>query len=354
MRDYYFNRRDFLSTTAQGIGAAAVLGAGARLALAEEKPSPAQPKEAAEQGARTSSFLCLPGKVVQVHHPAAMKSMKKPDEELVGRMVDRAVIELSGRSDLAEAWTRFISPDDVVEIKINCLGKRYNSTNAQTVQAIIRGLRSIGIKPESIFIYDMYGSHMRSTRQKLLRPDGKQVGYAEQWGYEKTKTRHEAGKSRFASILGRVTAVVNVPVMKHHDLSGVTGALKNMSHGHVHNPSRFHRNGCLPGIPEIYAHPKIRDKVRLCIMDGLRLLYHGGPQDSPKHRIVQGRIYASTDPVALDTLLLERVQEARKKGRKRALKEPGFLAAATQLGLGINDRGKIELEEIELGAEGGG
>ncbi len=325
------DRRRFLKTTA----AAAVVTSVPGLVFAD-------------QATDEPNWFSKPGRVVRVHHPGAMETMKKPNAEVVASMVERAVMELTGAKDPASAWKQFVGPKDVVEIKINCLGKRYNSTNAETVQAIITGLVSAGVDRNEIYIYDMYGSHMRSTREKLFRPDGKRVGFAEQWGYDRNATKHGAGKSKFAAILGKVTAVINVPVMKSHSLSQVTGALKNMTHGHVHNPSRFHRNGCVPGIPEIYAHPKIVGKVRLTIMDGLRLLYHGGPQDSPRHRIIQNHIYASTDPVALDRILFERIQEARKEHKKRPLEEPAFLAPAQELGLGVADRSKIDLVEVDL------
>jgi len=349
MAESNWDRRSFLSTTAKGLGAAALLAAGVRPAAAEPgaPAAPAPPVAPAAPAAPGRAFFQAPGRVVQVEHGGAMESMTRPKDEVVQQMVEQALMKLTGAADPQKAWAEFVVPADVVEIKINTLGKRHNSSNAATVQAILNGLKSAGVKPEAIFIYDMYGSHMRSTRDALLRPDGKQVGFSEQWGYGE-RVEHGAGKSRFASILERVTAVINVPVMKTHALSGITGALKNMTHGHVDNPSRFHKDGCVPGIPEIYAYPLIKDKVRVSIMDGLRLLYHGGPQDSPKHRILHNRIYAATDPVALDTILLERIQAARKEGKMKALDLPAFLAAAAKLGLGEADRAKIRLDELKL------
>ena len=349
------NRRTFLDGTIKGVGAAAALAVAPRLARGQAapgapappaEPEPAPPAASPAAKAPAPGWLKVPGKVIQVRNPAAMKSMRKPNAEVVAGMVDEAVKRLAGESDLKAAWSRFVSADDKVEIKVNCLGKRYNSTNQETVQAIMAGLELVGIPKDHIFIYDMYGGHLRLSRQPLFRPDGKRVGFADQWGYERKPITHGAGKSKLAKILGRVTAVINVPVMKTHSLCKITGALKNMTHGHVHNPSRFHKGGCVPGIPEIYSLPEVGGKVRLSIMDGLRLLYHGGPQDSPKHRIVHNTIYAATDPVALDTILLERIQAARKEGKKRALATPVHLAAAAKAGLGEADRAKIVLEEV--------
>lgn len=349
------SRREFVTSAAQGLGAAAIVAATGGLAMAQQPAAgaAAQPAAAGDPpalpGGAPAAWLNEPGKIIAVHHADAMENMANPRGEIVGEMVDRGVMELAGKTDLASAWSRFVCPADVVEIKINTLGKRHNSTNGETVMAIQRGLMAAGVKPENIFIYDLYGSHMRSSGYKMFRPDDKQVGYGESWGFEKQPTQHGAGKSSFANILGRVTAVINVPVMKDHSQTLITGAMKNMTHGHVSNPGSYHATGG-PGIPKIYAHPKIRDKVRLTIMDGLRLLYNGGPQDNPKHKIIHNTIYVTTDPVAMDTLLFDRIQEQRAKAKLRPLKLPEQLTVGEELGLGVHDRSKIKIVPIELKA----
>ncbi|MDY0061071.1 MAG: DUF362 domain-containing protein [Myxococcota bacterium] len=343
------SRRVFLTTAASGVGAAALLATGG-VALAAGTPAPAAPAPAPPAApAAGKIWPSQPGRIVAVHHAGAMEKMEKPRLDVVGQMVDRGLLEFTGKSDLAAAWSQFVEPADVVEIKINCLGQRHNSSNAETVQAILRGLQAAGVKRENILIYDLYGGHLRSTRESLFRPDGKLVGYGEQWGYNEETLRLGGVKTNLAKILDRVTAVINVPVMKSHDNSQVTGALKNMTHGHVKNPGGFHKNNCA-GIPHVYSHPKIKDKVRLNIMDGLRLLYHGGPQDSPKHKLIHNTLYFATDPVALDSMLFDVIQDHRKKYKVRPLIVPSYLPTAEQMGLGVFDRAKIQITPIELQA----
>ena len=79
----------------------------------------------------------------------------------------------------------------------------------------------------------------------------------------------------------RVNKLVLLPVLKDHGSAGVTGALKNMSHGLVNNVARSHStadaNACNQFIPEVVSHPIIRRKCVLQIMDGIRGVYPEGP-----------------------------------------------------------------------------
>ena len=79
----------------------------------------------------------------------------------------------------------------------------------------------------------------------------------------------------------RVNKIVLLPVLKDHGSAGVTGALKNMSHGLVNNVCRSHStpdtNVCNQFIPQVVSHPIIRKKCVLQIMDGIKGVYQGGP-----------------------------------------------------------------------------
>ena len=64
--------------------------------------------------------------------------------------------------------------------------------------------------------------------------------------------------SRLSKILTeRCDALINVPVLKDHDGAGVTIALKNM-YGVIHNPNKYHPNGCNPYVADLNMLPAIR------------------------------------------------------------------------------------------------
>ena len=99
--------------------------------------------------------------------------------------------------------------------------------------------------------------------------------------------------------------LVLLPVLKDHGSAGVTGALKNMSHGLVNNVNRSHStpdtNVCNQFIPQVVNHPIIRKKCVLQIMDGIKGVFQGGPGASrPDWTWENNALFFATDPVAMD------------------------------------------------------
>ena len=116
----------------------------------------------------------------------------------------------------------------------------------------------------------------------------------------------------------RVNKIVLLPVLKDHGSGGVTGALKNMSHGLVNNVARSHSNPhsnvCNQFIPQVVSHPIIRQKCVLQIMDGIKGVYQGGPfGKNPDWTWEQNSLYLATDPVAMDHLLWRTIDAKRKE-----------------------------------------
>ena len=173
-------------------------------------------------------------------------------------------------------------------------------------------------------------------------------------GYEKALTESGGGgKGRLAKTLTWTTAVINVPVIKDHDLAGVTCAIKNMVCGNVERPPLMHQR-IHTALPHFYALEAIRGRVRLIICDGSFCMYDGGPQYHPGAIVSHDCVYATTDPVAMDAVALDVVDGLRVKNRLRTLeqsKRPAtFIRVAEELGLGVADRSQIHLETIELPA----
>ena len=176
---------------------------------------------------------------------------------------------------------------------------------------VIEGLKSAGVKTEDIFVYDRYrGEFMEAGYHKIL-PDGIRWGGltpegGDQFQIDFPSFRNDpiAGYDpdefvwmdlvpygddpkddrNYRSHLGKlVTKVVNkivaLPVLKDHGSAGVTGALKNMSHGSVNNVARSHSttvtNVCNQFIPQVVSHPIIRQKCVLQIMDGIHGVFQG-------------------------------------------------------------------------------
>jgi uncharacterized protein (DUF362 family) len=158
--------------------------------------------------------------------------------------------------------------------------------------------------------------------------------------------------SRLARVLtAQVDGVLNLPVLKQHMLSGVTGALKN-NFGCIHNPNKMHLDGCDPYIAEVNAVPAIREKQRLVIMDALRPVVDNGPSYQPGMGEVANTLLFATDLVAVDTVGLDILAQLRTKRGLPALADvglaPTYLKTASKLGLGVSDLARIDVIALEV------
>jgi uncharacterized protein (DUF362 family) len=122
-------------------------------------------------------------------------------------------------------------------------------------------------------------------------------------------------------------------VLKTHEVSGVTSALKNV-YGVIDNPGDFHGD-LATALPAIYALGPVRSRIRLTVVDALVAVTAGGTS-SPADTVPK-RIFASKDALAADSYALALVNQCR--AAKGSLSEVGgtatsWLANAQALGLG--------------------
>ena len=288
------------------------------------------------------------------------------DEAVVGEMIDRAMMELTGLDSAKEAWKDFVLPTDIVGIKINPLAGKQLSTHRVIVDKIIDGLYGAGILSNQIVIWDRFESDLidvgyeinQSNRGvRCFASDSKGVGYDDEVFYETDKDveeRRENGSvlSRYTNLLTKeLTVVINVPVMKHHGITGVSGCLKNLAFGSVDNTSRFHSNpiNCNPAIADIFAHTVLKDKVVLNIVDGLLAAFDGGPTYDPNGVWKYGGILVSQDPVALDQIVYQTVEEKRTELNLPSISRLSkYIRSASRMDLGTNDLDEVDYKEVKV------
>ena len=78
----------------------------------------------------------------------------------------------------------------------------------------------------------------------------------------------------------RLTKIINIPNMKDHGATGVTGCLKNIAYGSFSNVARTHQRGkshTYSVVGTLASIEPLRSRTVLQIMDGLRGVWHGGP-----------------------------------------------------------------------------
>jgi hypothetical protein len=129
--------------------------------------------------------------------------------------------------------------------------------------------------------------------------------------------------------------------------------LKNLTHGQIVNPHDHHAMACDPQIALLYNYPVLHSRVRLHIADAFKLIYDLGPLDrEPTKRIPHGVVYASTDPVALDTVGHKVLDDARRDQGLPSLaaskRDPSYIRTAAEIGLGIGNLDAVRLRRVRI------
>lgn len=351
------SRRAFLGGLAAGAAGAALLGPHAAFA-ADAVPSLAAVPPAGFVP------LSIPGKIVKVAKANTLQPNGLwPEQSAAKAMLERAMAELTGKSDLGAAFARFVHKDDRVAIKPNGIAGQKGATmatNMELVLEIVRGVLAAGVPPENVVIYEQYPSFLAGTRCA-----DRNAKLAPEFPAGLTAMVHENKDAVMPSIMvcgiptkfvrpfTEATAVINVGMIKDHAICGYTGCMKNITHGSTINPHSFHEHAASPQIAELYAQEVVKSRVRLHITDAFKLIYDEGPLDkNKKRRVPHEAVYVTTDPVAMDVIGWGVVEKWRKENGlptlKDANREPSYIRIAGELGLGIYDKNKISMREVSL------
>jgi len=266
-------------------------------------------------------------------------------------LLNQGVQRVTGAADPAEAWRDLFKPSDVVGIKVNCIAGRRLSTHPEVVAAVVNGLKLAGIPERQIIIWDRLNRDLRRGGFEInVSGKGVQCIGNDAVGYDPNLRESGSVGSFFTNLLTKYcTAVVNVPVLKDHDLAGVTLGLKNF-YGAIHNPNKYHDNNCNPYVAELYNHPLIREKVRLTVCDAILGQYHGGPSYMRAYAWRYNGLLIARDPVALDRVGADIIEATRREKGLAPLKEtgrePSHISTAGAVGLGVDDPEQIEVVRI--------
>jgi len=295
--------------------------------------------------------------VVWVESGAVMDDHGSVDASVLERMIDRALCELTGEKDPRDAWARFVKPTDTVGLKVNTLGLKHVRRSKLVAHfpavgnVLTKRLVEIVGRPERLTIWDRYDRELEAAGFQINHdgPGVRCLGWKKKIGPGKKEYRVGGKKTRFSRILDEeISALINIPVPKTHRIAGITGALKN-HYGSITNPRDFHGNGCTePGIPELNALPPVREKTRLILVDALWTVIDGGPGWSREAMRPTRSVLVSTDPVAVDRVLLKIIDEARR-AEGLPPKEPlvRFLALAEKQELGVADLQRIKIVKVK-------
>jgi uncharacterized protein (DUF362 family) len=333
----------------------------------------------------------FPSRVVDVFHPGAIEKTRV-SAPAVRAMADAGMKALTGESSAKDAWAKFFVPADLVALKVNPSGVPGTVTSITLVREVIAALNGVGVPNRNIVIYDRNSNQLEvNGYHALVQPGVRVVGLDQRWAVKKDARGgydpnaycemdcfgERETRSYLATIVStEATKIINLPCLKEHNASGVTGCLKNLAYGSFNNVDRTHASPKTytdPVIAVMCTAPTLRNKSVLHIMDGLRAVYHSGPFAwNPEFVWEAKTLLFGTDPVAMDRIELEIVEEKRRSlgvppladrnpanlgstadmqrtAHKNAhYREPGHIKTASELGLGTWELEKVDHRKVRL------
>ena len=274
-------RRDFIRGT---VGATlAVSTMGLPWALAAEK-------------AVGSSLVTI------VRDKNVMNAQFKIDSNILQAMLDKTVLQVTGKGTVQEAWIDLVTPNDVVGLVPT---PHVNATHDELVDVVKASLmREVGIPEKNIIMA-------------------------------------QGGKRR----PGKCTALISMPALKGHWLTGIGTVIKNYI-TYSGRPSNYHEERSAR-LGEIWLIPEVKGKTRLVLVDAIHPLCDKGPQSDPRYKWAYNGLIAGTDPVAVETVCLKILTEKRRalRGEPWPITPPPICVEAADKVYGL---GTSKWEEIKI------
>ncbi len=211
----------------------------------------------------------------------------------------RAAIEALG------GMRAFVKPGDVVVIKPNIGWDRSPEQAANTNPEVVATLVEMAYqaKAKRVNVFDVTCNDERRTYENsgiraAAEAKGAKVYFADQWNVVKAKFPYASTMAGWPVLRDAMVCdtFINVPVLKHHGLTGLTLSLKNL----------MGVCGGRRGLMHLNIAPKLADlldliRPELTVIDATRVLLRNGPVGGDLNDVRRmDTIVASTDAVLAD------------------------------------------------------
>ncbi len=257
-----------------------------------------------------------------------------------GEMV-RAVVAALGGMGL------FVKAGDVVVVKPNiCVayhGYEYAATtNPWVVGEVVRLALEAGAKQVKVMDFPFGGTGEQAYRVSGIQAEVQKAGgrMVEMTAVKFLPAEIPGGKdlktARIYDDVLRADVLINLPIAKHHQLAGLTLAMKNLM-GVIYDRPFMHAN-----LGQRLADLSTRVRSHLVIVDAVRMLMANGPTGGNLSDVKKAdTIIASPNIVSADSYA------ATLFGIEP--EQISYIKKGAQMGLGIKNLSKLKIEEINLG-----
>jgi len=301
----------------------------------------------AKPGKVFSSFSNLSKSRVVVVEDESATSGNSINESAVQIMMDAGIKNLTGQSNVGEAWKSIMPNLDatgVIAIKVNCRSSAL-PTHPEVTNAVVEGLLQMkfdGVTfPENnIHIYDNFKAYFTESGY-TLNTSSKGVRCYTTTSYSSQSYSVNGSPQRICTLV-KDTAdyLINIGVLKNHSsMAGATLCMKN-HFGTCERPRNMHINYGDPYIPALNAIEPIKSKQCISILDALYGAAEGGPYGGPT--FIANKILLSQDIVAVDYLGREMLEEQNSSTVSWA----SYIDSGVNYGLGTNDPSQMDIINI--------
>jgi len=242
--------------------------------------------------------------VVLVRDQGVLDGQHAANRDILKIMLRNVLTKVTGELDPRLAWRSLVKTDDVIGLVAT---DHLNKTHNELIDLVRDSLVEAGV-PES---------NIRNG----------------QGGPEKART---------------CTALIALPALKAHWLTGIGTVLKNYI-TFSGNPSSYH-DANNANLGEIWNMPHVKGKTKLVLVDALRPLCDKGPQVDPRYLWDYKGLIAGRDAVAVETVCLKIILQKRQalRGEPWPLSPPPLCVemADKKYGLGTSRMEQIQLDRI--------
>jgi len=244
---------------------------------------------------------------------------------------------------------RFVKKGDVVLVKPNIgwdrTPEQAANTNPQLVAELVRMCKETGASRVKVYDYTVNAAdkaYATSGIAQAARDAGAEVSYVDVADTSKwVETPVPKGKVLTSCPLYKDAlesdVFINVPIAKHHNMPGLTLAIKNLM-------------GLIGGNRGALIHRPIHERLadlatvlrpHLNVLDAYRILLRGGPEGGNLNDVAYAnKVIVGTDIVAVDAY-----------GATLFEKDPaqfGFIVNARERALGEYDLKKVKIREVTV------
>jgi hypothetical protein len=261
---------------------------------------------AAAMGGPLAAFAA-PGttsQVVLVREEWVLDGQHAVNPDILRIMLRNVLTKVTGKPDPNSAWHALVKTDDVIGLVAT---DHLNKTHPEVIEVVRASLVEAGIPK----------SNIRDA----------------QGGPENARA---------------CTALIALPALKAHWLTGIGTVLKNYIR-FSGSPSSYH-DANNANLGEIWNMPHVKGKTRLVLVDALRPLCDKGPQPDPRYLWDYKGLIAGRDPVAVETVCLKIILQKRQalRGEPWPLSPPPLCVemADKKYGLGTSRMEQIQIDRI--------